>query len=372
MNFKAADHAFDALNKSTRAATPEVIRGGTVSEESSRRQLSRRRWLGLSLAGSAAAAELASLAGTWDHRGLRLASAALPLAGPPSAGLSPSGPHALSASGPSSDVAPSPGVARLFHVGHSCHLLEMAGQRWLTDPWFFNPAFGSLTHQSALSADAVGRLDGIFISHRHADHFDPTALRLLDRSARVWTADESLVGPLRELGFASVALSQPWQTLQHGPLAVSFVPALHDVPQHSLVLAGPDARVLFCADTGFHEHWAEIRRRYRPLTALLPCDGTRLRWEPRLIMTPEEAARAALELGCPQILQTHGDAAYTDPIARHLLSETEPAPLARLEQALAQQTALPAGAALPPAGARFRPLRVGETRALASASSTTI
>jgi L-ascorbate metabolism protein UlaG (beta-lactamase superfamily) len=299
--------------------------------------------------GAAGAAEAASLAGAWDHRTTALAAAA-----------------------PARAAAPAPGAARLLHLGHCCHLLEMGGQRWLTDPWFFNPAFGALTHVSALSPDAIGPLDGIFISHRHPDHFDPTALRQLDRRAQVWTPDESLVGPLREMGFRAVALSQPWQTLQQGALAISFVPALHDVPQHSLVLAAAEARLLFCADTGFHQHWAEIRQRYQPLTALLPCDGTRLRWEPRLIMTPEEAARAALELGCRQVLPTHADATYTDPIARHLLSETEAAPVERLALALRQTPRSTAGA--PPAdpAPHFAPLSVGETRALVPASSSTL
>lgn len=348
MKLKAADPAFGALNKLSRAATPEPAR---------RSSMSRRSWLGLSIAGSAAAAaEVASLGGAWDHRSITLAT--------------PS-----SAERTTSSSSLSPPAARLLHVGHCCHLLEMGGQRWLTDPWFFNPAFGALTHESAVAPDAVGPLDGIFISHRHPDHFDPGALRLLDRRAHVWTADESLVTPLRELGFGAVSLSQPWQTVQRGSLSVSFVPALHDVPQHSLLLAGPDARVLFCGDTGFHGHWAEIRRRYRPLTALLPCDGTRLRWESRLIMTPAEAARAAAELGCSQILQTHADATYTDPIARHLLSESEAEPVARLERALAEQMP-PAPASAPgPAAVRstgFQPLRVGETRALVSATSATL
>jgi L-ascorbate metabolism protein UlaG (beta-lactamase superfamily) len=302
--------------------------------------LTRRRWLGWALGVSAAGTELASLAGTWDHREMSLAA--------------PSASEAL------------PGSARLLHIGHCCHLIEIGGQRWLTDPWFFNPAFGSLTHASALRADAVGPLDGIFISHRHPDHFDPTALRQLDRRAQVWTPDESLVPGLRELGFAAVSVSNPWHTLQVGSLAVSFVPAVHDVPEHSLLLAGADASVLFCGDTGPHDHWAEIRRRYRPSTALLPCDGTALRWEPRQIMNPSEAARAALELGCPQVLQTHADATYTDPVARFLLSSTEDSPVARLDRALQQ-----AGEqAHPGAGStRFRPLAIGETRPLARAAS---
>src|SRR5690349_10724548 len=290
MNRTPAKPAGNSLDKSTFAATPAVAAPGTGARTPAG-GWTRRRWLGWALGAGAAGTELASLGGTWDHRALSLSATAGALT-LPSGGA--------------------PGSARLLHIGHCCHLIEVGGQRWLTDPWFFNPAFGSLTHSSALRADAVGPLDGVFISHRHPDHFDPSALRQLDRRAQVWTPDESLVPALRELGFAAVSVSNPWQTLQSGSVALSFVPAVHDVPEHSLLLAGADARVLFCGDTGPHHHWAEIRRRYQPTTALLPCDGTALLWEPRQIMNPSEAARAALELGCPQILQTHADATYTD------------------------------------------------------------
>lgn len=256
----------------------------------------------------------------------------------------------------------------------------MSGQRWLTDPWLFNPAFGSLTHDSALAPEAIGPLDGIFISHRHADHFDPRALSVLDKRARVLTADPSLLGALRELGFSNASQSQIWQTLQIGSIALGFTPAVHDVPQHSLVLLGKDARVLFCGDTGPHAFWSEIRRRYRPTTAFLPCDGTALRWEPRRIMNPTEAASAALALGCPQILQTHADSHYTDPVARYLLSSNEPHAVQRLRRALveAREATLSlahADGSLSPAEQpqpELVPLAIGETRRLFSGNSTTV
>jgi L-ascorbate metabolism protein UlaG (beta-lactamase superfamily) len=320
------------MDKSSAAA-----RGGP-----SRRLFSRRRWLGATLGAGvgAVAAEAASLAGTWDHER-------------PS-GLGPRLPA----------KAAEPAAPRLTHVGHCCHLIEMAGQRWLTDPWFFDPAFGSLWHRVAFQVGAVGALDGIFISHRHADHFDPAALAVLDKGAQVWTADPGLLAPIAQLGFSRVQLSEPWQAHELGGLTLAFAPAVHDVPQHSLVLLGGGARLLFCADTGFHTHWGEIRRRYSPTTALLPCDGTALRWEPRQIMNPEEATRAAIELGCKQLLQTHSDAAYSDRVAEHLLSYGVLDPVIGLERALgaARQAAASAEekARLP----ELSPLVMGETRAL--------
>jgi L-ascorbate metabolism protein UlaG (beta-lactamase superfamily) len=318
-----------------------------------RTRWSRRRWLGATVgaAAGAFAAEAASLAGSWDHerRSPRAASARSPHAGP---------------------LPPAP---RLTHIGHSCHLIEMSGQRWLTDPWFFDPAFGSLRHSAALDVRDIGPLDGIFISHRHADHFDPSALRALGKDAAVFTPDPSLLGPLSELGFRRVTLSHPWLTSASGRLQIGFAPALHDVPQNSLSLVDDQARLLFCADTGYHPHWAEIRRRFRPSTALLPCDGTTLRWEPRQIMNASEAARAAIELGCRQLLQTHGDAHYSDLVAEHLLSASDRAPLDGLRAALATEGAGTAGAkggarahdaepAAPPPD--FTPLEIGETRGL--------
>ncbi|HTV18886.1 MAG TPA: MBL fold metallo-hydrolase [Polyangiaceae bacterium] len=319
------------------------------------RAWSRRHWIGATAGAAigALAAEAASLAGTWDHE---RPSPLAPRLRSPRAGALP-----LAGGGRWQ------GAPRLTHIGHSCHLIEIAGQRWLTDPWFFDPAFGSLRHSLALEVGAVGPLDGIFISHRHADHFDPTALRALSKEAAVWTPDPSLLGPLAELGFARVQLSQPWLTSASGPLQIGFAPALHDVPQHSLSLAGDAARVLFCADTGYHQHFGEIRRRFQPTTALLPCDGTRLRWEPRSIMNADEAARAAIELGCRQLLQTHGDAHYSDLVAEHVLSASDPAPLAGLRTALAalRDATRDVAAAEPAAPVPdFSPLAIGETRAL--------
>jgi L-ascorbate metabolism protein UlaG (beta-lactamase superfamily) len=324
------------MDKSSRAA-----RGGRGDATAAPR-LSRRGWFGAAIGAGAMAAEAASLAGTWDHE---RASPAEPATGGGQAALP---------------------VPRLTHMGHSCHLIELGGQRWLTDPWFFDPAFGSLSHRVASLAGSIGALDGIFISHRHADHFDPAALRLLDKRAQVWVADPSLLVPLEQLGFSSVQVSTPWRSLELDGLTLAFAPALHDVPQHSLVLLAADARVVFCGDTGYHGHFGEIRRRYRPTTALLPCDGTALRWEPRLIMNPEEAARAAVELGCCQVLPTHADAAYTDPLARHVLSTTVPEPVAALRAALgaARQNAPEQGKRRP----ELQPLGIGECRALEGSS----
>jgi hypothetical protein len=88
-------------------------------------------------------------------------------------------------------------------------------------------------------------------------------------------------------------------------------------------------------------------------------------------MNASEAARAALELGCRQLLQTHADARYSDLVAEHLLSASEREPLEGLRAALvaegASRARAPAGAEPAPPLPEFTPLGLGETRALFTA-----
>lgn len=49
---------------------------------------------------------------------------------------------------------------QLTHLGHSCLLVEIAGQRLLIDPGTFS------------DFDGVEELDAILITHQHADHLD--------------------------------------------------------------------------------------------------------------------------------------------------------------------------------------------------------
>ena len=82
-------------------------------------------------------------------------------------------------------------AATLTLIGGPTLLIELAGMRLLTDPTFDPPgdyASGSLTlHKSAgpaLSADEIGPIDAVLLSHdQHADNLDPAGRAFLGRSA---------------------------------------------------------------------------------------------------------------------------------------------------------------------------------------------
>ena len=58
------------------------------------------------------------------------------------------------------------GDGAIVHVGHSTHLISVAGTRFLTDPWFHDPAFGAIAHRlgPAVAPAEAGRLDAILVS----------------------------------------------------------------------------------------------------------------------------------------------------------------------------------------------------------------
>jgi L-ascorbate metabolism protein UlaG (beta-lactamase superfamily) len=120
-------------------------------------------------------------------------------------------------------------------VGGPTALIEIDGFRLLTDPTFDAPGDYQLPHVKlqklagpALSADAVGPVDAVLLSHdQHSDNLDHAGRDFLGRAKRVFTtqAGAKRLGGHAE-GFA------PWQATElvgsnGGTLAVTATPARH-------------------------------------------------------------------------------------------------------------------------------------------------
>ena len=263
-----------------------------------------------------AALEYPSLRGAFDHRSLELSArerfdAALGSLGDTASGV--------------------------VHVGHSTHLIQLGGFRLLTDPWFYDPAFGALRHEPApaTSAEAVGPLDAIVVSHDHADHADPKALDRLDKSATVLTATSELAAKIRRLGYQTVEVLTPWQDWTADKVVISATPAVHDVPEIGFVIRDAARSLYFAGDSALFDGMREIRQRYAPQTALLPIDGTQIRWEPLQVMGPTQALQAAELLGVRTVLPTHHQAVFSDPLAEHVITKAPREPETTFRQLLA-------------------------------------
>jgi L-ascorbate metabolism protein UlaG (beta-lactamase superfamily) len=57
-------------------------------------------------------------------------------------------------------------------VTHSCHLIEIGGRTFLTDPWFSTRPGYYQGEPIAIGIADLPHLDGVLISHAHYDHCD--------------------------------------------------------------------------------------------------------------------------------------------------------------------------------------------------------
>lgn len=111
---------------------------------------------------------------------------------------------------------------RITHLGHSCILVEAAGQRILVDPGNLSQSWRGLTD-----------LDAILVTHRHPDHVDPEHIgALVDaNSGAVVRAEEGACHEIPALDADPVA---PGDVLQIGEVRIEAVGGRHAVIHRDL------------------------------------------------------------------------------------------------------------------------------------------
>ena len=277
-----------------------------------RRRIGRRGLLGgaAALAALSAFVEVESLRGQFDHR----------------ASAGKAGDDRYRASLAALDAAekeerPRPSVV---HVGHSTHLLAVGGLRFLTDPWFFDPAFGALAHERppAVRPDELGRLDVLLVTHDHADHADLRAMDRMDKRALVLVSTAAHAARIKALGFAEVSVLAPWEERKIGATTVTAVPAQHDIYEIGFVVGAAGGSVYFAGDTRLHPDLPAIAERLTPDIAILPVDGTRRAGGALHVMTPDDAVTAARTLRSKLVIPSHAEAVFSDPLVEGFLAST--------------------------------------------------
>src|SRR5215472_3112041 len=77
---------------------------------------------------------------------------------------------------------------QVTYLGHAAILVEAGGARVLMDPWLTDPTYhGTWWHFPPLELGVrdLPRIDYLYISHEHPDHFDPPTLAQLDKNIQV-------------------------------------------------------------------------------------------------------------------------------------------------------------------------------------------
>ncbi|RYZ90369.1 MAG: MBL fold metallo-hydrolase [Proteobacteria bacterium] len=176
-----------------------------------------------------------------------------------------------------------PSKVEITHVGGPTVLIEVEGVRIVTDPTFDDGPReykGSVvlnkTGSPAITADAIGKVDLILLSHdEHADNLDEKGRTFLKQSAQVFTT----VSGAERLGGNAVGL-RPWESkvitaANKKSLKITAVPARHgpagieplagDVT--GFVISSPDSKqdiMYVTGDTVWYQGTEEVAKRFKP------------------------------------------------------------------------------------------------------------
>ena len=174
---------------------------------------------------------------------------------------------------------------KLTLVRNATVILELAGRRILVDPMLdpararppientANPVYNPTVELPLAAEEVVRSLDAVLVTHRHRDHLDGTAERLLPRDIPTFCQPED-ASALRDLGLdvRPVDAALDWDGL-----VLRRVPARHGSGAVAEALAPVSGFVLdelyLAGDTVWYGAVEETIERFRPRVAIVNAGG---------------------------------------------------------------------------------------------------
>jgi L-ascorbate metabolism protein UlaG (beta-lactamase superfamily) len=217
-------------------------------------------------------------------------------------------------------------AVRLRLIRHATLLVGLAGRRVLVDPMLDpqgrrppvanspNDRRNPLCELPEPAEVVVGRLDGVVVTHLHADHLDDTAVDLLakDLPLLCQPPDE---GVLRDRGFADVRPVEG--ALDWDGVAVARTAGRHGTgavgeamgPVSGFVLSAPGEPVLYVAgDTVWCDEVRAALDEHRPDVVVVNAGGARLSEGDPITMTAGDVAAVAAHAPEAAVVAVHMEA----------------------------------------------------------------
>lgn len=202
---------------------------------------------------------------------------------------------------------------RLTMIGHSTLLIDAAGKKIITDPYFGtrgNPAYKRLSRPGCARHE-MRDADLVLVSHHHWDHTDREYFRLLQPETPI-IAPARTGWFLRWKGAKAVTSMKAWESRHFGPLLITAVPAAHTTISLGFVIEAAGEQVYFAGDTYYRPFMAEIGKKFQIDIALMPVTTYRL----PMTMGERQAVQAAHALSPAVIIPIHLGITPRSPLLR--------------------------------------------------------
>jgi L-ascorbate metabolism protein UlaG (beta-lactamase superfamily) len=191
---------------------------------------------------------------------------------------------------------------KITMIGHSTVLIEVAGTRILTDPYFGlrgNPAYAR-PRPPARTREELSNVDLVLVSHNHFDHVDPRFLRALPQSGPV-LAPAASAWMTRLKGGRNVTGLKPWERRAFAAVSITAVPARHVTFTVGYIVEAESKHVYFAGDTYLAGFMERIGREFRPDVALIPVTTFRI----PMTMGETQAVEAVRRLAPDVVIPIH-------------------------------------------------------------------
>lgn len=204
-------------------------------------------------------------------------------------------------------------------IGHSTFLIQISGLNILTDPvWASWLGSEKRLTKPGIDLEMMPNIDLVFISHNHYDHLHFPSLNKLKGSPMIFVP-QGLKEMFLKKGFSNVKEFEWWEQVTYKGLEITFTPTLHwsrrsisDLNRSlwgGWMIEASHSTVYFVGDTGYHEVFEEIGRKFEIDYALIPIGC----YEPEWFMksqhvTPEEAVQIYRDIKAKTFIPMHYDA----------------------------------------------------------------
>lgn len=212
-------------------------------------------------------------------------------------------------------ILPEGKKANFTFINHASFLVQLPGLTFITDP-VYSKRVGPVSftgpervREPGVAFDSLPAIDVVLISHNHYDHLDLPTLKNLDAKFHpLFIVPLKVREFLLKEGLQNVVELDWWQEQKVKDVTIIFTPALHwssrslwdkfETFWGSFMVKAPGFSFYFAGDTGYDDHFRDIKMRLgAPDVALLPIGGYEPRWFMKLHhMNPEEAVKAHQDL----------------------------------------------------------------------------